>query len=294
MRLSFKKIQHIFELVKFSHSIFALPFALSSLLLATHGRPSWKLVGFIILAMVFARNTAMAFNRLVDAKLDAKNPRTTSRHLPKKILSHQFVLIFIIINAILFIGTTYFFNQLTFALSPLVLLMICFYSLTKRWTHYTHIFLGITLGISPIAAWIAATGSLDLVPLLLGGAVLFWVAGFDLIYATQDYEHDKNNQIKSMVVLLGIPRALVLSRLFHCLSLIFLVSIGLTPQRGPFGVGPIGLIYFGTLTFIALAFIYEHSLVKPNDLSKVNAAFFNVNGVIGLVYFLGVLGEMRF
>ncbi len=274
-----QKIRHTFELVKFSHSLFALPFALSSLLFATNGHPSFKLLGLILLAMVTARNAAMAFNRLVDADIDAKNPRTVSRHLPQHLLSRRYVLIFIVINSILFICISILFNTLSFILSPLALLLIFAYSLTKRFTHITQIFLGFSLGISPIAAWVAATGHVAFPPMLIGLGVLFWVAGFDILYATQDYEFDKKLGLKSLVVALGIRQAFVTSRIFHALSVISLLSFGLL-----FGAN---WIYQVTVVLIGFLLIWEHRLIGPNNLSRINAAFFTMNGLIGMSYLLG-------
>lgn len=270
-------------MIKFSHSIFALPFALSALLLAVKGFPSATLTILIILAMIFARNTAMAFNRLVDADIDAKNPRTSNRQLPRKILSSRFVSLFIVINAIFFITTTYFLNTLAFALAPLVLIILCFYSYTKRFTHYTQIFLGLSLGIAPVGAWIAATGKIELEPLILGLGVFFWVAGFDLIYATQDSEFDKKEGLKSMVVKLGISRSLWLARYFHGMSVILFFALG--------WLSHLGSLYQIAIGIIGVLMIYEHQLVTPKKLSHINAAFFTVNGIISFLFFIGVLGQ---
>lgn len=271
-------------MVKFSHSIFALPFALASLFFATQGFPPLRLFILIVLAMIFARNTAMGFNRYIDAAIDAANPRTAIRHIPKGLLTKNFVLAFVIANALLFILTASFFNQLTLWLSPVALFIICFYSVTKRWTHYTQLFLGLSLGIAPIGAWIAAIGTLEPFPLLLGAAVLFWVAGFDLIYATQDYEFDREKELKSLVVKFGISRALWLSRFFHFLTIGLLMAIGF--------IYSLGLPYFTTLSVITIFLVYEQSLVKPHDLSRVNAAFFTVNGFVGFLFLAGITWEI--
>lgn len=284
MRFLLTKIKHTLELVKFSHSIFALPFALASLFFAANGFPPLKILGLIILAMVFARNTAMAFNRLVDIQIDAKNPRTASRHLPKGLISKRFAVVFIIINILLFVGTTYFFNQLAFVLSPIALAIICLYSLTKRWTHWTQLFLGFALGVSPVGAWIALRGTLDLFPILLGLAVMFWVAGFDIIYATQDYSFDKKEGLKSLVVKLGLPKSLSIAKLFHVICVAILIGLG-----SWYGFK---IYYFLTILIISLFFIYEHHLVKPTNLSRVNAAFFNINGIIGIIFLVGTMIEV--
>ena len=280
----FQKIKHCFEMVKFSHSVFALPFALASLLFASQGFPPLRTFILIVLAMVFARNTAMAFNRLIDANLDAQNPRTAVRHIPKGLLSKEFVLIFIVINALLFIATASFFNPLTLWLSPVALFILCFYSLTKRWTHFTQLFLGLSLGIAPIGAWIAVKGTLEAFPLILGVAVMFWVAGFDLIYATQDYDFDREKGLKSLVVRLGIHRALWLSRLLHLLTVILLAALGI--------IYHLGLPYVATVLVITVFLAYEQSLVRANDLSRVNAAFFNINGIIGIIFLAGMILEL--
>lgn len=271
-------------MVKFSHSIFALPFALASLFFAADGFPPLKTLGLIILAMVFARNTAMAFNRLVDTQIDAKNPRTAGRHLPKGLISKRFTFVFIIINAFLFAGTTYFFNRLAFILSPVALIIICLYSLTKRWTHWTQLFLGFALGVSPVGAWIALRGTIGLFPILLGLAVMFWVAGFDIIYATQDYGFDKKEGLKSLVVKLGLPKSLTIAKLFHVICIAILIGIG-----SWYGLK---IYYFLTIFIISIFFIYEHHLVKPTDLSRVNAAFFNINGIIGIIFLVGTIAEL--
>lgn len=284
MQSFFIKIKHTFEMVKFSHSIFALPFALAALVFASHGHLSMKPVLLIILCMVLARNVAMAFNRLVDANFDAKNPRTAIRHLPQGLLTRKFVFLFILINAALFILATSFFNPLTLLLSPVALAIVCFYSLTKRWTHYTQLFLGFALGTAPIATWIALTGHISLFPCLLGFAVLCWVAGFDIIYATQDYDHDKHQEHYSMVVKMGIPNALLTSKILHILCVGTFILLG--------NLYALGFFYWITIGIIALALAIEQSMVKPHDLSRVNAAFFTVNGFVGILFLIGTLAEI--
>lgn len=280
------KIREIYGLVMFSHSIFALPFALASLLLAANGFPQWSFVLLVILAMVFARNTAMAFNRLVDASFDAHNPRTQERHIPSGRLSKKFVAIFIVVNAALFIGVASQFNTLAFQLSPLALFIVCFYSLTKRWTSFTQLFLGVALGISPIAAWIAYRGTVDGMPLFIGMAVMLWVAGFDLIYATQDYAFDKMVKLKSMVVQLGIPNALKLSKLFHFLSFFIFILMGYLYSLSVF--------YFSAILIMGSFLLWEHRLVNPKDLSRIDRAFFTMNGCVSFVFLLGVVLHVKF
>lgn len=272
------KLKLTLSMIKFQHSIFALPFALTSALVATNGKLKITDLIFIILAMVTARNAAMSFNRIVDRRLDALNPRTANREIPSGKLSSAFSVGFCVINSVLFILVTSYFNRLTFILSPIALIIILGYSLTKRFTSYTQFFLGLALGIAPIAAWIAITGTVSWFSLFLGSAVLFWVAGFDLIYSTLDHDFDKKNGAKNLVVKLGIGRALFLSRFFHglCLMLFFLAGT----QAG------LGLTYTLGLIVILALLIYEHSLVKAHDLSRVNTAFFTLNGYVAIVYFI--------
>lgn len=268
-------------MIKFSHTIFALPFALSSLFLATQGRPKINSILLIIFALLFARSAAMAFNRFVDSDIDKKNPRTASRHLPSGLLTKRFVLLFTVLCSLAFIFTTYFINKLSFWLSPVALFIVFFYSFTKRFTHLTQFFLGLALGIAPIAAWIAASNSVSLTSIYLGLAVFFWVSGFDIIYATQDYEFDKNNQIGSLVVKLGIQRSLSLSKLLHLACFFCLLLTGFSSSSG--------VIYYIFTVAVGFLFIYEHHLVSADDLSKVNAAFFTTNGIIGIIYFVGII-----
>lgn len=278
-----QKIRHTLEMIKFSHSIFALPFAVAALFLAANGLPPLKTLGLVLLCMVFARNTAMAFNRLIDADIDAQNPRTATRHIPQGLISRKFVAGFAVVNAALFIGTTVFLNTLSFILSPVALAILLLYSTTKRWTHFTQIFLGLSLGVAPIGAWIALTGRLDWPPVLLGAGVLFWVAGFDLLYATQDYEFDRKAKLKSLVVKWGIPKSLWAARLFHLATVLLFALLG--------WITGLNFIYGITLLAIALFLIYEHSLVKANDLSQINMAFFTVNGFVGMIFLAGVILE---
>lgn len=278
------KLIYTLEMIKFSHSIFALPFALSALVFAADGLPPLKTVGLIILAMVTARNTAMAFNRFADAKIDAKNPRTANRHIPKGLLSRSFVLGFAIMNGALFIWISRFFNPLAFKLSPVALAIIYFYSYTKRWTHFTQLFLGLSLAIAPIGAWIALRGTVELFPILLGLAVMFWVAGFDIFYATQDYHFDKSEGQKSLVVRFGIGQSLIVAKFFHILSMAFFLILGIAYH--------LNIIYLTTVLLMGTFLAFEHHLVKPNDLSRVNTAFFTLNGAVGILFFVGSILEV--
>jgi 4-hydroxybenzoate polyprenyltransferase len=282
----FKKLRHTLEMIKFSHSIFALPFALSAMVVAAEGWPDWKTVALIVAAMVTARNTAMSLNRFIDRDVDAQNPRTRNRHLPQKILSPQYVFAFGMLNALFFMGICFFINDLSYTLSLPTLAFIIGYSWVKRFSSLTQLYLGLCLGIAPVGAWIAVTGAMTQAPIILGGAILFWVAGFDIIYAAQDHEFDKQHNLHSLVVLLGIPKALFLSKLFHVLTIILLVFFGHTAN--------LGMIYFITCGLVALLLGWEQSLVKPNDLSRINMAFFTFNGIIGLLFLAGVIADRFF
>lgn len=279
-----QKFKILLENIKFSHSIFALPYALASLFIATNGHPPVKIVLLVICAMVMARSSAMAFNRWSDADIDTKNPRTATRPVPQGLISKQATLFFTIVTAIFFIGTTFFINSLSFYLSPVALCIIYFYSFTKRFTHFAQIFLGLALGIAPIAAGIAATGQILPFSLWLGCGVLFWVAGFDIIYATQDAVFDQAQGLKSLVVKLGIKKALNVARLFHFFTVICFMASGVFAS--------LGSIYFITIGVIALAFGIEHKMVHANDLSRVNAAFFTVNGLVGIFFLAGTLLDL--
>ncbi len=276
-----KKLIQIGELVKFSHSIFALPFALAAMLIAAAGPPSPRTFLLIVFAMVAARTAAMSFNRYLDASIDARNPRTADRHLPRGVFSRRFVLLFSLANATLFIVAAALLNRLCLLLSPIALLILYAYSFAKRVTNWTHLLLGVALGMSPIAAWIAVTGTWSFRPILLGLAVVFWVAGFDIIYAAQDLEFDRREGIHSLPAAFGIGRSLWIARGFHLITVVLLALFGREMQ--------IGWPYYLSLGVTTVLFVYEHSLVKPADLSKVDAAFFNVNGFISLVFLAGVV-----
>ncbi|MBF0103827.1 MAG: 4-hydroxybenzoate octaprenyltransferase [Deltaproteobacteria bacterium] len=280
----FNKMILTLKMIKVQHSIFALPFAVSSCLVAFKGIPPLLFLFMICLAMVTARNAAMSFNRIVDVRFDRLNPRTKDRELPSGQLSVRFAVIFCIINSILFIAISFYFNMLTFILSPLALIIILGYSLTKRWTAYTQIFLGLALGIAPIAAWIASIGTLAPYPFLLGTAVFAWVAGFDVIYSTLDYEHDKKHNINSFVVKQGIKGALLVSVDYHIFSIIFLIFSGVLQG--------LSFFYFLGIVIMAGLLVYEHSLIKPHDLSKVNTAFFTLNGYVSMVFLVFVCLEV--
>ncbi len=276
------RTRQMLEMVKFEHTIFALPFALVSTILAAHGKvPPLDKLGWILLAMVGARSAAMAFNRLADATIDAANPRTATRHIPAGMLSKTQVGIFLTVSIVLFELAAYKLNGLCFALSPIALLFLLGYSYTKRFTALCHLFLGFAIGIAPTGAWLAIRGSFDAVPILLSLAVMLWIGGFDIIYALQDYEHDVNSPLHSLPKALGKGNALLVSRLMHAVMLALLIAVGVR-------YGLHSLYYLG-VGFVASLIVYEQSLVKPNDLRRVNLAFFTLNGWVSVSLFVFVL-----
>ncbi|MGA1980869.1 MAG: UbiA-like polyprenyltransferase [Acidobacteriaceae bacterium] len=265
------------EMIKWEHSIFALPFALTGAVLAAGGWPRLPVLGWIVVCMVSARSAAMAFNRLVDARLDAANPRTAMRALPAGRLSAGFVGGFVAISASVFLLSAGMLNRLTLLLAPVVLAIILAYSYMKRLTRWSHLVLGLSLGIAPSAAWIAVRGSYDMRILVLTVAVLLWVAGFDVLYACQDYEHDRAAGLNSVPQAFGLGAAFWIARAMHVgmlAMLLWLVRL--------FGLG--SLAYAGVGTVAALL-LYEHSIVSPRDLRRMNAAFFTLNGLISVVFF---------
>jgi 4-hydroxybenzoate polyprenyltransferase len=264
------------EMIKWEHSIFALPFALCGAVLAASGLPTPHQLLWIVVAMLAARSAAMAFNRLADAAIDAANPRTSSRALPAGHLSAAFVTTFIVVSCAIFILAAAQLNRLSLWLSPVALVVLLLYSYTKRFTRWSHLVLGFALGIAPAAAWIAVRGSLDPRILILTAAVTFWVAGFDILYACQDFEFDRHAGLHSIPRHLGIRRALWIARVFHLIMLLLLIALLPAFALGKFAVAGI--------VAVALLLAYEHSLVSPRDLSKLNAAFFTMNGVISVVF----------
>ncbi len=274
------------EMIKWEHSIFALPFALCGAMLAARGWPTHHDLLWIIGAMVSARSAAMAFNRLADASLDAANPRTRARALPAGILTPSFVGAFVIVSCSIFVLAASQLSRLALALSPVALLIILLYSYTKRFTRWSHLVLGLALGIAPAGAWIAIRGSLEARILLLTAAVTFWVGGFDVLYSCQDCEFDQNHGLHSIPRYTGISVALWIARLFHLLMLLLLLSFVLVFSLGKVAVA--GVVVVGLLL------AYEHSLVSAHDLSKLNAAFFTMNGVISVVFFFFIAGDLLF
>jgi 4-hydroxybenzoate polyprenyltransferase len=286
-----KRLRLTLEMIKFEHSVFALPFALTGALLAfreTHlGRREFagKLL-WIVLAMVAARSAAMTFNRILDRDIDARNPRTRLRHLPAGILTSRFAWGFVVIAVLVFLLAARALNPLCFKLAPAAMAVVFFYSFSKRFTTFSHLILGLSLGIAPAAAWIAVTGSLDARILWLTAAVTFWTAGFDVIYACQDYEFDQREGLFSLPRRFGISGALWIARVFHLAMIGCLVALA-----GSFALGWLALAGIGA---IVLLLLYEHSLVKADDLSRVDAAFFTVNGYVSVLFFVFWAADIYF
>jgi 4-hydroxybenzoate polyprenyltransferase len=275
-----KRIGITLEMIKWEHSVFALPFALTGALLAAHGVPALRILGWILVAMVSARSAAMAFNRWADAGLDAANPRTSTRAIPAGLLTRGFVLAFTLIMVGVFLLAAWRLNRLTLELAPLVLLVLLGYSYMKRVTRWTHLVLGVALGIAPSAAWIAVRGSLDWRITLLTAVVMCWVAGFDILYACQDMEHDRTAGLYSVPQALGLDAAFWVARLLH------LAAVGLLAWFA--GVFHFGAAGWAGVTAVAALLLYEHLLVSPRDLRRLNAAFFTMNGVIAMVFLMFV------
>ena len=270
-----RKLKIILEMIKFEHTIFALPFAIMSAFIAAEGIPPLPKLGWILVAMVGARSCAMAFNRLVDAEIDSENPRTAMRAIPAGLITKGAVSVFTLISAGLLVLAAWRLNPLAFALSPLALAVIMGYSYTKRFTALSHLWLGLALSISPVGAWIAIKGQFDWTPIILCCVVLLWTAGFDIIYACQDVNFDRKHGLHSIPARLGIRWALWVSSALHVVAVLLLFGIPLFTE--------LGLFYYIGVGIVILIFIYEHAIVKPNDLSRVNLAFFTLNGMISLV-----------
>jgi 4-hydroxybenzoate polyprenyltransferase len=272
------------EMIKWEHSVFALPFALSAAMLAAHGWPEPRQLAWIVVAMIAARSAAMAFNRLVDQAIDTANPRTRARALPAGILTRQFVVGFVVFFCALFVFAAAQLNRLSLLLSPVALAIVLGYSYTKRFTRWSHLVLGFALGIAPAAAWIAVRGSLDPRILLLTAAVTFWVGGFDVLYSCQDYDFDCAAGLHSLPRTFGIRRALLLARGFHIAMLALLALTVATFHLGAIAIAGVVLV--------AALLGWEHALVKATDLSRLNAAFFTMNGVISVVLFVFIAADL--
>lgn len=276
MRQLLKKIGITLEMIKFEHTLFALPFAVLGAILAANGLPDFRTCFWIIVAMVGARSAAMTFNRIADIKIDSQNPRTRNRELPSGKLSLTFAWGFLFVSISIFLLAAYSLNRLTFLLSPVALISILGYSYSKRFTSLSHVFLGWALAISPSAAWIAVRAALDSpVPLLLSGFVLLWTAGFDILYACQDAEFDRIAGLYSIPARLGISRALLIARVFHFVA--FVVLIFLVAAAGLGWISYLGAALVGGLL------VYQHTLISANDLSRMNAAFFTTNAFVSVI-----------
>jgi len=261
-------------MIKFSHTLFALPFALLAAFLAADGWPRAATLGKILLAMIGARSAAMAHNRLADRRLDAANPRTASRALPSGELSVRFVWVFLVCSVGLFVAAAASLNRLTLALSPVALALLLAYSYTKRFTALSHLVLGLCLGIAPVGAWIAVRGSIALLPVLLGLAVLFWTAGFDVIYALQDESHDRAAGLRSIPARFGARTALWISAGFHAAMVVLLFAV--------WRLAGGGFVFLAGIAATLGALVYQHAIVRPGDLSRVDAAFFTANGFVSV------------
>tara|TARA_B100000700_G_scaffold328106_2_gene444793 strand:- start:638 stop:1495 length:858 start_codon:yes stop_codon:yes gene_type:complete len=270
-------LKKYFTFIKFSHTVFAMPFAIIGFFLGLENNFDWIIFIYVILCMVFARSAAMGFNRYIDRDIDSENPRTSKiREIPNGSISPKAAIIFVITNCLLFIATSYLINFTCFKLSPIALFIILGYSYTKRFTSLCHLFLGLALSLAPIGAYIAIKDGIDIVPILFGICVLFWVSGFDIIYSLQDLVFDKSKKLYSIPVEIGKKTALKISRIFHVLSIISLIIVG--------GIAKFNFFYWiGFFIFSSLLF-YQHTLVKEDDLSKVNIAFFTTNGFASIIF----------
>lgn len=281
MQALLKQTTTILEMIKFQHTIFALPFALTAMIIAAHGLPDARIIFWIIAACVFARTAAMSFNRWADRHLDSRNPRTATRAIPAGQLSARFVLIFTILSTIGFIVSAGMLNTTALLLSPIALVILLGYSYTKRFTSLAHFVLGMALALAPMGAWIAVSGSIHPTAILLGIGVMLWTAGFDLIYACQDVEIDRNEGLHSIPSRIGAHNALRLSRLLHVLAIASFLAAG---QQSQSGVG-----YYAGITIAAILLIAEHIIVSPHDLKRINIAFFTINSWVGMAILAGTV-----
>ncbi len=280
-------VKNYLSLVTFAHTVFAMPFAFIGFFIGLRAvhyqtyKPWWELLIFVLLCMIFARSAAMAFNRWLDAEYDAKNPRTAVREIPSGIISKGNAMTFVVISCIAFVAATYFINALCMVLAPVALFVILFYSFTKRFTPLCHLVLGLGLSLAPIGAYIAVTGKFAIVPVLFSLSVLFWVSGFDIIYALQDEEFDRLNNLHSIPSWIGMKKALLVSEALHFLSFISIFIAGIS--------GHFSWLYWVGVGVFACFLFYQHTLVKPKDLSKINRAFFTSNGIASVIFSLFVL-----
>lgn len=276
-----EKIKTFFEMIKFEHSIFALPFAYIGAMLTEQKIPAGTDIFWITTAMVGARTAAMSLNRIIDREIDAKNPRTADRALPRGLLTVNEVWVYVIISFAVLLVSAYQLNLLAFKLSPLAIFVLTVYSYVKRFSWSCHFILGLSLAMAPVGAWIGIAGRFDLAPILLAGGVVLWVAGFDIIYALSDYEFDKKENIQSIPASFGIERALFISFLLHIIAPVFFAVAGIVLR--------LGFFYYTGVLMALVILLYEHSLVTPNDLSRAGVAFFNFNGILSMVMFIFTL-----
>jgi 4-hydroxybenzoate polyprenyltransferase len=275
------QIRRILQFIRFSHTIFALPFAAGSMLVAARGLPDWSLVALILLAMVFARTAAMAFNRVADWELDQRNPRTAGRH---RLVSKPVAILLVIVSAVAFFVVCWFINPVCFLLSPVALAIIFFYSYTKRFTSFTQFVLGLSLAVAPVGAWLAVRGEFALPPLVLALGVIFWVGGFDLIYSIQDYEFDQHAGLHSMVVKYGVASSLRLAQIMHGILLLCLIGFGY--------VSGLGWVYYCALLLVCAALFYEHRAAARLDLKGINQAFFQSNAFVSVVFVVAIAVDL--
>ncbi len=278
MKGLWSKVAMVLEMIKFEHTVFALPFALMGCFLAAGGVPPLDKLFWIVVAMVGGRTGAMCFNRLVDAGIDAKNPRTKERHIPTGRVGRLETALFVVLSYGLLLFAANMLNPLCFKLAPWAILLVSFYSFTKRFTWASHLVLGLSLSLAPIGAWIAVRGSIDLPPVLVGLGVAFWVGGFDILYSLQDVEFDRSHGLYSIPAMVGVKRSLWVARGFHLASMLFFSMLAPILHLGPFYLS--GLLVMGVLL------LWEHRLVSPKDLSKIDLAFFTVNGYISVAFFV--------
>ena len=279
-----RKLAIILEMIKFEHTIFAMPFALISALVAAKGIPDYSTLGWIVVAMVGARSAAMAFNRIADAKIDAKNPRTASRALPRGLISTGAAWLFTIVSAAILVLAAYMLNPLAFGLSPVALAAVALYSYTKRFTSLSHVWLGLCLGIAPVGAWIAVKGSIGFPSMVLSAAVIMWTAGFDIIYSLQDMDFDRKMRLFSLPERFGPRAALFISGLFHLFMIGLLVWFGNLCRMGDF--------YYAGVAIIALILMLEQKMVTYKDFSRANTAFFTMNGCVSILLLLFVIADV--
>ncbi len=269
-----KSFLSFIKMIKLEHSLFALPFAFTGMFLSAGGLPSWNIILWIIVAMVGARSAAMGVNRYADAEIDARNPRTASREIPAGNISKKATLFYILISLIIYFIAAFMLNRLTAILSPIPVLIFLLYAYAKRFTNFCHIILGIALGLAPVCAWIAVTGTIDVAPFILGGAVILWVAGFDILYAIQDIEYDREEGLHSIPALFGIGGSLIIARILHLVAVCLFISL--------IAFANLGYIYLAGVLISGALMAYEHSIVSKDDLSKLNMAFFNLNAYISI------------